>query len=668
MKKIIFLIGLINALGKIAFSQEAENIDSSNKYLDEVIVSPFYVKKKAPATVTIISGKELLQKNYGQEPAFILSQTPSVTFYSDAGSGSGYSYFRLRGIDQTRINTSLNGVPLNEPEDQGAYFSNYPDFLESVSSLQIQRGSGFSKSGVASYAGSLNFESNLFKDSAGVLFSTNYGSFNTYRLNAAYNSGLKNGFGFYARASHLNSDGYKEHSANTSSSVFMNSGYWGVKHKVYFLSFAGKQQNQLAWIGSPLDSIAKNPKYNANSKAETDVFFQIHAQLHDNWQINRKNQLHSGVFFNYLDGNYNFDLKNFLGFPSTNELYNYAFRSYFTGLFSYHAYTNHTIKWYNGAQTQWYNRRHIGSERALGELYRNKGFRNEASVFSKVQITASKFTLLADLQYRYSSFTYKGRETMPGQYWNFVNATGGITYTATQQLEFYYSIGQTQREPTRNDLFFGNDDLITDNNGVIVFNPLKPERVIDQELGLRLLLKKGHIFLNGYYMKFKDEITLNGQIGPTGLPLRSSAANSFRSGIELDVSYPILPILFLNNRSSWSYNRINENGIKSQPVLSPTLIINQEVKLIRQNWQTGFIFRYQSSSFIDYANAFKLPSFLIINFEGSWAVNRITFYAVVNNVTNQKYYTNGLLTYDGKPAYFIQSAINYNVGLRFKWK
>src|ERR1700754_2294234 len=141
------------------FCAHAAFAQQKSDTLPEVVVrSPFTNSTLSPLTLSNISRKEILEKNYGQEPSIVLSKTPSVTYYTDAGSGSGYSYFRLRGIDQTRINMSLNGIPLNEPEDQGVYFSNYPDFLESISGVQIQRGSSFSKQGVASYGGSLYFE------------------------------------------------------------------------------------------------------------------------------------------------------------------------------------------------------------------------------------------------------------------------------------------------------------------------------------------------------------------------------------------------------------------------------------------------------------------------------------------------------------------------------
>ncbi len=144
-----------------------------------------------------------IKLNYaGQEMAVILARTPSFTWYSDGGHFTGYSTMRLRGIDQTRINFTLNGVPLNEPEDQGAYFSNYPDFLNNVQSIQIQRGVGTSTNGTTSYAGSVNFESPSLLDSAGGEVQMSYGSYNTFQISPQYHTGLlKNRMAFYVRYS-----------------------------------------------------------------------------------------------------------------------------------------------------------------------------------------------------------------------------------------------------------------------------------------------------------------------------------------------------------------------------------------------------------------------------------------------------------------------------------
>jgi iron complex outermembrane receptor protein len=138
MTKYLTLFILTIFLSKQLKAQDTLRLDTLQT-LKEVVIS-YQADKRTPITFQNIYSKEIKAKSTGQEPSFLLSETPSITNYSDAGNSQGYSYFRLRGIDQTRINMTLDGVPLNEPEDQGAYFSNYPDILNSVSKIQIQGG------------------------------------------------------------------------------------------------------------------------------------------------------------------------------------------------------------------------------------------------------------------------------------------------------------------------------------------------------------------------------------------------------------------------------------------------------------------------------------------------------------------------------------------------
>jgi iron complex outermembrane receptor protein len=185
---ILFLLTILTS--RQLKAQDTLGLDTT-KTLQEVIIT-YQADKLTPITFQNISSKDLKTKSTGQEPSFLLSETPSITNYSDAGNSQGYSYFRLRGIDQTRINMTLDGVPLNEPEDQGAYFSNYPDILNSVSKIQIQRGVGTSKNGVASYGGSVQlFSPNLY-DSSKTTFGFGYGTFNSLRAFGEYNGGVKN--------------------------------------------------------------------------------------------------------------------------------------------------------------------------------------------------------------------------------------------------------------------------------------------------------------------------------------------------------------------------------------------------------------------------------------------------------------------------------------------
>ena len=222
MKKLLFVLFTI-----LSFNLYSQDYDAylDTLQLDEIkVVST--LRLKTPISSKLMNKYDIDLKNFGQEPSYVLNTTPSITNYSDNGSYLGYSYFRLRGIDQTRINMTLDGIPLNETEDQGAYFSNYPDFFSNLNSLQIQRGVGTSINGVSSYAGSINFESPLLTDNKYNEVNVNYGSFNTSRFNYKYNSSINNNFGTYISVSNLHTDGYKYHSGNDSRSLFFSTGYF----------------------------------------------------------------------------------------------------------------------------------------------------------------------------------------------------------------------------------------------------------------------------------------------------------------------------------------------------------------------------------------------------------------------------------------------------------
>ena len=391
----------------ILFSREIKAQDTllldSIKILQEVIIT-YQADKRTPITFQNIYSKDIKAKSTGQEPSFLLSETPSITNYSDAGNSQGYSYFRLRGIDQTRINMTLDGVPLNEPEDQGAYFSNYPDIFNSISKIQIQRGVGTSKNGVASYGGSVQLFSPSLADSTKTTFGLGYGSFNSLRVFGEYNSGIKNKKALYVRASQIYSNGYKYHSSNNSQSVFLSGGLFNNK-SVWKLNFLiGHQQNDLAWLGVSDSLIGIDRKNNGNSKQERDRFFQTLTQLKNSWQIGKSSLLETSIYHTFLNGNYDFDFNNFLGLPSTEELYNYAFESNLVGFFSNYTFSKNQFNLTSGLHGNIYNRQHTGSEKALGQLYQNNGYKNEISIFTKVDYTFKRFTFFADLQYRYVNF------------------------------------------------------------------------------------------------------------------------------------------------------------------------------------------------------------------------------------------------------------------------
>lgn len=642
------------------FAQTLETSPDTLKTIElsEIVISNDYLAKKTqPFSFQNVDINLIKSKNTGLEPSFLLSETPSMTVYSDAGSYQGYSYFRLRGIDQTRINMTLDGVPLNEPEDQGVYFSNYPDILNSISKIQIQRGVGLSKNGNASYAGSIQlFSPNLF-DSTSTRFGVGYGSYNSYRLFGEHKQ-ASNKKGFYLRASHLNSDGYKNRSANNSSSIFYSAGTIIGNHKLKLTGFAGTQKNEMAWLGISEEQIDQDPKFNANSQ-EDDQFSQSLTQLQHTGLLNEKWTINSSVYFNYLNGNYDFDFNNFLGLPSTQELYNYAFESYFLGLFSNINFETDNINWTTGIHINDYQRQHTGSERTFGQIYVNTGFRNELSGFSRIELSLGQLVLLGDLQLRNSRFEYEGNVEMEDLSWTFLNPKVGGTYNLNSKTSIYYSIGKTSREPTRNDIFGGSDNLLADE----FENPLlfitEAESVLDHELGMRYSSSLFSANINGYLMDFENEIVLNGQFGPNGLVLNDNVEQSTRMGLELELVAKPTSNIKLINQASFNRSRIKEQNETFQPILTPSVIINQDIIYSIGKIEVGFTGRYQSSSFIDFSNDNEIEGYFLLNGRLTYSHSKWTFTGILNNITNIQYFNNGYVDFDGTNKYFVQAPINF---------
>lgn len=596
----------------------------------------------------------------------MLAETPSITNYSDAGNSQGYSYYRIRGIDQTRVNMTLDGVPMNEPEDQGAYFSNYPDLLNSISKMQIQRGIGTTQNGVASYGGSIQLYSPTLQDSTYTAIGLGYGSFNSTRAFAAFNSGIKNNKAIYARLSHVSSDGYKYNSANNSQSAFISSGIYGDKSSWKINLLLGKQRNQLAWLGVADSLIKIDRKINAN-KNENDQFIQSLAQVQNSYQFNSNSSLQSSLYFTLLKGNYDFNFNNFIGLPSTDELYNYAFNSKLIGAFCNYNWTYKNINWTSGFHANKYNRQHVGSEKKLGELYKNTGYKNELSAFSKMDYSIKQLSFFIDLQYRYVNFDYKGSVAFDKIDWQFFNPKSGLSFALNAHNSIYYSIGKTSREPTRNDLFGGNDNLVEDGFGNAAIYIKTPESVINQELGYRYTFREANFSTNFYYMSFENEIVLNGKFGPNGLPLTNNVEKSYRAGIEVSANYSIAHKLIMSTNASFNHSRIREKNIVFSPILTPAVIISQEISYPYRGFGIALIGRYQDGSYIDFENSSSINSYFIINARLSYNFKRFEFCTYLNNITNVNYFNNGYVDYDGSKKYFVQAPINYYLSLKYNF-
>ena len=594
--------------------------------LTDIEVTGVRTDSNTPISQKTLSTEDISKTYQGQEMSYILDKTPSITSQSDGGQPNGYTTFRLRGIDQTRINMTLNGVPLNEAEDQGVYFSNYPNFALNIKSMQIQRGVGTSSNGTASYGGSINFESKTGLE-RGLSAEYGYGSFNTNHVNATYSSGItKHNLSLFTSLSGYKTDGYKYNSSGQGYSAFLSGGYYGGKNVIKFTGFTGGSMNQMAWFAVSEADIKLDPRTNYNPIGEDDDFKQSFAQLQYVRSFTSHSTLTTTGYYNRLDGVWGM-------FVSPTDLMKFKLGSNFYGIQSnYHLEVN-KLTLNIGIHGNAYNRTHSGSIDTL-KLYTNTGYKVDYSIYSKIGYTLGKFNLFADLQARKVGFTYVGDTTMAPLNWFFFNPKAGITFNASNYVNYYLSVGQNHREPTRTDLFGGQDNLIGLNNIV-------PEEVIDYELGSNLKFNKLSLQYNVYYMDFKNEITLLGALGSNGLPLMTNVSKSFRSGIELDLNYKLFKGFSITNSSNYSYCRIKGDGKEYQPLYTPNFIINQGLEYTYKGFNIGVSAKYHSKSYINSDNTLYTPEFIIYNATLGYTYKRYSVQLQGVNLTNTRYYTSG---------------------------
>ncbi len=649
---IIFFLG-------ISLSSFSQALTDTINICEVTVTGSYSAAKQTPFTFQNLTPKEISVRSMGTEPAVLLSYTPSINFYSDNGTGLGYMYYRLRGIDQTRINSTLNGIPLNEPEDQGIYYNNYGGFLNAISNIQLIRGAGLSKPGVSSYGGSINFSSLEFANKFSGNVNLLHGSFNTWQMNAGINTPH-----FFIMGSKSSTDGYRDNSFNDSWSSFYGANFSAKKHTFKLYGFVGHQKNGMAWLGESLDSIYKNPRYNSNTKDEIDNFLYIHNQA--SWQYGH---FKTTIYHTFLDGWYTTDMGHFdPSHPMGDLIWKLALRSNWFGTNVNYNLPVKNIFYLNlGTNAYTYSRGHTGTYNKISEEepryynYFNEGTRNELAPYAKGELKLKAFSVYGDIQYRHSSFSYKGRLPMETQKWNFLNWSTGLSVKIKDNSYIYYGLGKTYREPTRNDLFAGKDDLDT-----VLFNML-PEKALNNELGWKY--KKNNISFNAniYYMAFRNEIVLNGKVEPNSLVLHQNAAKSFRSGLEIEANWKATKHWEFVASNSFSFNRIQQDEERFQPVLTPSLIMSYDAVYNMGSFAyTGLNAKFNGKSYIDFSNEHTLPSYALLSIYGGLKWKGFELKGAVNNLLNDLILTNAVMSGDS-PSYFVMAGINGSLSLTYKF-
>lgn len=665
MKKLLLLacLSLSSIYAKAEIKMEQDT--TSCYHLDEISIISFY--RTDARTGNVINRESLLKYNKGQEPSFILSDRPSIFAYSDTGNEYGYAYFRMRGMDQTRVNMTLDGMPLNEGEDMGVYFSNYPDVIASMHSVKVESGAGITGNGVAGYAGTIDFESvNLKRDTVSSVY-VGYGSFNTFKSSVEYNSGIKGKWAVHFKATQQQSDGYRDHAYNNSQSAFAKVGYFfNDHHSIDLLSFIGQSRNGQGWIGSSLEEITINDRSNGCTEAETDKFMQNINKLQYKGFVSDNVTLTASLYYNQLKGHYYFDVDNFMHkvvvptWQNTGEVDCYNLRHHMIG-------GNVATKVYlrdftltAGLNASTFNRRHIGTNNlGTDEIWNNKGYKNDVNLFAKGEYCYKGVKLVGNIQYRHADFDYRGDVAFDKVNWDFLNWSGNVSYQFNKAHCIYASATQTHREPTRSDMFGGEENLIE----VVT---TQEESVIDYELGYNVTGDKFSGNLNLYYMDFSNELILNGEMGTNGLPLRENVEKSYRTGVELNLTYEPVKRLVLSNTTSYSINKVETDSETLNHTMSPNWIVNQSIAYTFKSFEVGLYMKYRSRMYFDLTNLYELESSLRFGANATYTYKDFTLGIHINNLFNERSFSNGMMGANG-PLYFIDAPRNFHIDVRWRF-
>lgn len=666
MRKLIFIM-----LSVFMLSAQAENVVENTVVNDSVNLNEVTVTSLYRNNVNIgylINNQTLISENYGQEPSHLFASMPNIFSMNDNGTEFGYGYFRIRGLDQTRINVTLDGMPWNEAEDYGTYFANSPDLMSSMHSIKVERGTNSMNNGTASSGGSINLESvDLLNDTTSYAY-VGGGSFKTYKTSLIYNSGLFGGHhAFHVKATQQQTDGFKDYGFNNSQAFTLKYGYWFNKnHSIDVLSLNGRHRNGQGWLGNTREELAVNKHANGNVKEDDDEWFQSVNKIQYKGNFNDNIFLTASVYLQYQNGWYNMDFDNYMvrmadpNWAPTGIRYSYGLTHYLYG-------GNAAAKFYLGDLTltagtnlYWYQREHFMNDKlkehyanvSEEEFYDNTGYKKDINAFISAGYTVGKFNFGANIQYRYVKFDYVDHINPlwtfgPGKYdtkWNFVNYGANVSYKFNNNHKVYVRYSVVSREPTRTDMFGGVEDLRTSywEHGLLgELTTNKAERSHDVEAGYEVSTDKVKANVNLYYMYFKNERVLNGKYGLNGLPNHDTADKSYRMGAETTVDWNFWNNFHYVLNASISKNKITTDTYDNKThILTPAVTFNNDIFYAANNWKAGINNRYHSKMYIDMANNFEVPEYLTFNAYGSYRIKNIEVGARVNNIFNRTNYYN----------------------------
>ena len=628
----------------------------------EVVVNATRADYKTPSTVHNIGKAEVQRLNLGQDIPFILDQSPSAVVSSDAGTGVGYTSLRIRGTDMTRINFTLNGIPLNDAESQGVWFVNMPDFASSAGNIQIQRGVGTSVNGAPAFGASVNMMTKSSEDHPYAEFNSSIGSFNTRKNTLMAGTGLINDhFAFDIRLSKINSDGYIDRAFSDLKSMFLSGIYYGNGSMLKLNILSGTEKTYQAWNGIPkvrLESdtagmkryldhwlysqekydemLASNPRtYNLYTyENETDNYRQDHYQLLYSKWLSARFLLNTALHLTRGQGYYeqfkkDDDFADYGLDPviiggdtlSSSDLVRQKWLdNLFYGMVFSIQYDNNKWNMVVGGAANQYSGNHFGKiiwSKYNGdfakdyEWYRNKGIKDDVSIYMKTsREVGRKTSIYGDIQYRWIHYRIEGthddlRDLSLDKMYHFINPKAGIFYEINSRNQCYLMLAMTNKEPSRN--------TFRDASGV---EEPHPEKLFDLEAGYKYSAKNWLVSSNVFYMYYMDQLVPTGKINDVGSAILINVPESYRAGIEIHLNWKLHPKLVWESNVALSTNKIlhfteyvdnwDEGGQIEIPrgttdiAFSPAIVSGSNIRFTPfQGLEISFLSKYVSRQFID---------------------------------------------------------------------
>ncbi len=635
-------------------------LKKSNFLNDEVVVKSTRADENSGMAYSTISADELRKSNLGQDMPVLLQFTPSVVTTSDAGAGIGYTGIRIRGSDATRVNVTINGIPVNDSESQGTYWVNMPDFASSVSSVQIQRGVGASTHGAGAFGGSVNMQTNQFEKDAYAELNASAGSFSTLKTTLKFGTGLMKGkFTIDGRVSKIVSNGYIDRASSDLKSAYFSAAYFGKKSFFRLNYFTGKEKTFQSWYGTPesrvnndllgmqayidrnwlseaeaANLLTSGRTYNYYTYAnQTDNYAQDHYQLLTHHHLSAQWEMDLNLHYTYGRGYYEefkpsadlskYDLKSFVRNGETIDFVDIIRRKwldndFYGSTFSVNYIGNKGLKLTFGGAWNQYIGRHFGEVIGGDHLptayighrwYESKSNKTDFNFYSKLNIQlAERWLAYADLQVRTVGYDMSGiadkRQDIT-QNWNyqFFNPKFGLTHQINETSKIYSSWAVGSKEPSRQDFI--------DNPG----KTPQPEYLSDVEVGYTRQTAKYSFQLNTYLMNYKDQLVLTGAVNNVGEAIRKNVASSYRMGLETSLNYTLSAKFNWQVNGTLSQNKINRftesvpdydtngellvNHSNTDIAYSPNVILGNQLTYILGGLQTSFLTKYVGKQYLD---------------------------------------------------------------------